>query len=104
LPETIAEWHWSQPELWLFHARPSKRWRGTSASNRKQEVDSEQRRLLSVGRLAFLPRADVRSVGLSGFFGTMSKIAPGSVLCTIFSLMLTDLLPLPLDDAFALIS
>jgi hypothetical protein len=23
LPETIAEWHWSQPELWLFHARPS---------------------------------------------------------------------------------
>jgi hypothetical protein len=34
----------------------------------------------------------------------MSKSAPGSVLCTIFLLMLTDLLPRPLDDSLALIS
>jgi hypothetical protein len=54
---------------------------------------------------ALLPPSGRRSKRrLNGFFGTMSKIAPGSVLCTIFSLMLTDLLPLPLDDSFALIS
>jgi hypothetical protein len=34
----------------------------------------------------------------------MSKSAPGSVPCTIFLLMLTDLLPRPLDDSLALIS
>jgi hypothetical protein len=57
-----------------------------------------------VGRLAFLPRADVQSVRLNEFSGTMSKSAPGSVPCTIFLLMLTDLLPRPLDDSLALIS